>query len=58
MTSPALINILVDQISLSIKECYHAAPNSLLDILLNGCHHAIVRQIFSILCLINQILFY
>jgi hypothetical protein len=43
MISSHLLNILVDQISLAIKECYHATPDSLLNLLLNGCNHLIVR---------------
>ncbi|CAF0959671.1 unnamed protein product [Rotaria sordida] len=41
MISSQLLTVLVDQISLAIKECYHVAPNSLLDLLLTGCNHLI-----------------
>lgn len=43
LISPSLLTVLVDQISLAIKECYHAAPDSLLQLLFNGCNHSTVR---------------
>jgi hypothetical protein len=45
MISPQLLTILVDQISLAIKECYHASPDSLLNLLFTGCNHSTVREI-------------
>jgi hypothetical protein len=48
MISPQLLTVLVDQISLAIKECYHATPDSLLNLLLNGSNHSIVREILDI----------
>ncbi|CAF5195116.1 unnamed protein product [Rotaria magnacalcarata] len=41
MISSHLLIVLVDQLSLAIKECYHAAPDSLLHLLLTGCNHSI-----------------
>lgn len=40
MSSP-LLTTLVEQISLAIKECYHATPDSLLQLLFNNSNHSI-----------------
>jgi hypothetical protein len=45
MISPQLLTILVHQISLAIKECYHVTSDSLLNLLFNGCNHLTVREI-------------
>ena len=42
--SSSLLCVLVDQISLAIKECYHAAPDSLLNLLVTASNHANVRN--------------
>ena len=42
MISIQLLNTLVDQTSITIKECYHATPDSLLNLLLTGCNHSTV----------------
>ncbi|UJR22782.1 hypothetical protein I4U23_025814 [Adineta vaga] len=41
LISSQLLCVLVDQISLAIKECYHAAPDSLLNLLITGSNHSI-----------------
>ncbi|CAF0889004.1 unnamed protein product [Adineta ricciae] len=38
--SSPLLCVLVDQISLAIKECYHAAPDSLLNLLVIASNHS------------------
>ncbi|CAF1270168.1 unnamed protein product [Adineta steineri] len=40
MISPQFLCVLVDQISLAIKECYHATSDSLLNLLFTGCNHS------------------
>lgn len=45
LISPSLLTVLIDQISSAIKECYHAAPDSLLHLLFNGCNHSTVCPI-------------
>jgi hypothetical protein len=42
MISNQRLHLLVEQISLSIKECYHVTPDALLNLLLTGCNHSIV----------------
>lgn len=42
--SPTLLSTLVEQISRAIKECYHATPDGLLNLLFVGCDHHQVRQ--------------
>ena len=42
--SSQLLTILVEQISLAVKECYHATPDSLLQLLFDNSNHSIVKQ--------------